>query len=151
MLDDAQAFLWFVDDWAAVHKSSVKGFPRPVLNRCLIPKMLTGMAAGDIIAKETDEEVLKTARTLPIHRYDWWASDPGCPEVFQSRTRPSPELMTAKFPPLGKRIRRSPRMIGIQASGRRILSCTTLPTKSRRCTMLLRHDTKGLSSLGSMP
>ncbi|KAL9030777.1 MAG: hypothetical protein Q9196_001127 [Gyalolechia fulgens] len=104
VLGDAQAFLRFMHDWAAVHKNSLEGFPRPVLEPVFDPEMLNSMAAGDINAIEPDEEILETARKLPIHRYDWWASEPSCPEVFQSRTRPSPELTTAKVPPLGNPI-----------------------------------------------
>lgn len=104
VLGDAQAFLRFVHDWAAVHKSLVKGFPRPVLEPVFDPEMLNNMAAGDIDGEEPDKDILETAQELPVHRYDWWASDPDCPEAFHFRTRPSAELITAKVPPPGRPI-----------------------------------------------
>ena len=82
VLGDAQTFLNFVRDWATMHRSIVNGKAPPRLEPIFDPKMLEQVAAGDINAKEPDQEIMKAAKTLPIHRFDWWASKPDCPDFF---------------------------------------------------------------------
>ncbi|MCJ1399848.1 hypothetical protein MMC11_003051 [Xylographa trunciseda] len=53
--------------------------PAPVFD----PLRLNAAATGDIDASAADPEVVTRARTMPQHRYDWWASGGDCPESMQ--------------------------------------------------------------------
>ncbi|KAI4233082.1 MAG: hypothetical protein L6R40_007205 [Gallowayella cf. fulva] len=101
VLGDAQAFLRFVHDWAATHRAMVRDLPLPVLEPIFNPRILDERAAGDINSLEPDPAISEAAEKLPVHRYDWWASAANCPEPFQHRTKPAPELDDANPPPLG--------------------------------------------------
>ncbi|EJD38251.1 hypothetical protein AURDEDRAFT_154155 [Auricularia subglabra TFB-10046 SS5] len=72
---DAQALITFARDWAAVNRAMVAGAPAPVLEPVFDPQRLDAAAAGDIDADAPDPDVVRKARALPLHRYDWWAGD----------------------------------------------------------------------------
>ncbi|EEU36447.1 uncharacterized protein NECHADRAFT_94112 [Fusarium vanettenii 77-13-4] len=55
----------------------------PALTPLFDPALLDSQAAGDINAEEPDEDILQKARSLPMHRYDWWASAATCPWPFK--------------------------------------------------------------------
>lgn len=95
---DAIALSFFVKDWAAntkafseakVQQSSdaiaiIKPLP------CFNPSLLDKCSAGDINSSQPDMGLIKTARALPSHRYDWWdlsASD--CPWDSTAATIPT--------------------------------------------------------------
>ncbi|KAI4264542.1 MAG: hypothetical protein L6R42_000345 [Xanthoria sp. 1 TBL-2021] len=101
VLGDAQAFLQFVRDWAATHRAMARGLPLPVLTPIFNPRILDERGAGDINGAKPEKGIIDAAQKLPVHRYDWWASGPDCPEPFQHRTKPSPELQDTGSSPLG--------------------------------------------------
>ncbi|KAJ6532280.1 transferase family-domain-containing protein [Mycena vulgaris] len=78
-LADAQTLMTFVNDWAAVNRALLHNLPLPTLAPAFSPAALDNAAQGDIDAASPDPEIIKVARELPIHRYDWWASADGCP------------------------------------------------------------------------
>ncbi|KAH7235129.1 hypothetical protein B0J15DRAFT_407122 [Fusarium solani] len=55
----------------------------PTLTPLFDPALLDNQAAGDINAEQPDEKILQKAKSLPMHRYDWWASAATCPWPFQ--------------------------------------------------------------------
>jgi hypothetical protein len=83
-LADAQALLTFMRDWAAVNCSVLSGGPTPSLTPVFDPSLLDQAAGGDIDAPEQDLVLLEAASPLPLHRYDWWASADGCPQIMAS-------------------------------------------------------------------
>ncbi|KAI9924489.1 hypothetical protein ASPWEDRAFT_268474 [Aspergillus wentii DTO 134E9] len=98
-LADAQALMVFVHQWAATcrtlhgQQDSISLMGEPVFQ----PSMLDSQADGDIDAKEPNPVLTKTARDLPLHRFDWWKmSDPGYPPFLIPTTensKPSPECL----------------------------------------------------------
>ena len=72
----------------------------------LDPDQFMAYAAGDINAPTPDSSLIKASRSLPIHRYDWWASTNGCPPPFLWRTQTAPEILASgiEFPPLSNPI-----------------------------------------------
>lgn len=85
---DALALSFFADHLATIasslahpdsqqSSSSISSKTSPVFN----PSLLDRCAAGDIEGLQPEATLIKVARTLPCHRYDWW--DPqsafGCP------------------------------------------------------------------------
>ena len=78
-LADAQSLCTFAKDWAsigcAMHASSLL----PTLSTLFNPGLLDSSASGDIDASEPDHTLVKEARDLPSHRFDWYKEVPGQP------------------------------------------------------------------------
>lgn len=96
VLGDATTLLTFMHDWAATNRAMAAGTtPLPKLQPVFEPSLLDGKAAGDIDAPEPDLEIIRNARLLPIHRYDWFLSGgPNCPPYFLPSTVRPPALQT---------------------------------------------------------
>lgn len=109
-LADAVCMLRFVHSWAARARALVTGDcavldgrpPKPVFE----PGMLD-QHAGLTGSPEPDAEMVALARSLPMHRYDWWATDaPGYPAwamASSNATKPQDldrtKLSPSTFPP----------------------------------------------------
>lgn len=87
-LADAMALSFFVRDWAANAKALKLIDPQQLSEGiaaispppCFNPGLLDNCGAGDIDAARPDLELVKIARALPSHRYDWWdSSASACP------------------------------------------------------------------------
>ncbi|OGM50038.1 transferase family protein [Aspergillus bombycis] len=97
-LADAQALMVFTQQWAAAcrgfHGHTVLPMDDPVFE----PSMLDSKASGDTNTPNPDPTLIAAARTLPLHRYDWWkTSDPDYPAIMVPNTensKPSPEYLT---------------------------------------------------------
>ena len=100
-LVDARSFMHFMHDWAAVNRAIAQGLPLPQLSRTFEPSLLDRAAAGDINANRPDPKLLEVSRTLPFHRFDWWASADGCPEPSAPWTRIPPALAKVDMSPPG--------------------------------------------------
>lgn len=99
-LADAQALAHFMHDGAAVSRATLNETPMPLLSPVFDPQLLDRAAAGDIDAVRPDSTVVDMARSLPCHRFDWWASADGCP--FETpATKIPPELDPAFIGPPG--------------------------------------------------
>src|SRR5690242_2184928 len=81
-LADITSLVRFVRDWASVSRAMLTGDALPVLNPVFQPLRLDASAAGDINASEADPTILEDARSLPLHRYDWWAPPAAPPSPF---------------------------------------------------------------------
>lgn len=111
-LADAVCLLWFVHAWAGRSRALLGGggpeistLPKPVFEPALLDQHagLTGSST------EPDPDKVALARSLPMHRYDWWATDaPGYPAwatASSDATKPRPEdqvdmrLSPSTFPP----------------------------------------------------
>ncbi|KAH8660707.1 transferase family-domain-containing protein [Tricladium varicosporioides] len=101
-LADAQALMVFMHQWAAASRA-LNGHPEkaqslmgaPVFD----PAVLDSCSAGDIDAPLADSKLISEARSLPLHRFDWWATEaPGYPSFLIPTTetsKPPPEVFTA--------------------------------------------------------
>ena len=90
VLADAQSLSSFMHDWAHIHREGLEERMRhPV--PLYAPGMLDAAAAGELDGT-ADPALVAEARALPLHRYDWWASDKGRPSYLAERTRVPPEL-----------------------------------------------------------
>ncbi|KAM5350257.1 hypothetical protein ACJ41O_006762 [Fusarium nematophilum] len=78
-LADASTFISLLKDWALVSRALLSGETMPQLTPLFDPGLLDDQAAGCINADQPDEEILEQAKSLPMHRYDWWASAATCP------------------------------------------------------------------------
>lgn len=90
-LADAQALMVFMHQWAASSRV-LDGHPAkslmdgPIFN----PSLLDSHATGDIDAQAADPEIIASARSLPMHRFDWWqTSVPGYLDLFKATTEAS--------------------------------------------------------------
>ncbi|KAJ9114707.1 hypothetical protein QFC22_005583 [Naganishia vaughanmartiniae] len=94
VLGDATTLLTFMHDWAATNRALSAGTSSlPELQPVFDPSLLDRKAAGDIDALEPDLEIIHNARSLPLHRYDWYLSGgPDCPSYFLPSTVPPVEL-----------------------------------------------------------
>ncbi|KAJ9095680.1 hypothetical protein QFC21_005552 [Naganishia friedmannii] len=99
VLGDATTLLTFMHDWAATNRAMAAGTTLlPKTQPVFDPSLLDGKAAGDINACEPDLEIIRKARNLPLHRYDWFRSGgPDCPSYFLPSTVRPPDLQAA-FP-----------------------------------------------------
>ncbi|KAK2616585.1 hypothetical protein QQS21_000408 [Conoideocrella luteorostrata] len=95
---DAAGFMYLLRDWAKVSTSFLAGEAVPSLSPLFEPSLLDNQAAGDINASQPDQALIEKAKSLPMHRYDWWASAPTCPWPFQI---PAP-FATQEIEPVGK-------------------------------------------------
>ncbi|KAI0366563.1 hypothetical protein BV20DRAFT_1095046 [Pilatotrama ljubarskyi] len=91
----------FVKDWAAVHRALLEGRPLPSLSPFFNPSCLDRAAAGDISGPAPDSDILRISRSLPMAKYDWWISAPGCPATMCSFTEVPPELQATDLGPPG--------------------------------------------------
>jgi hypothetical protein len=91
-LADAQTLLRFVHDWASVTRCIFNRTRPPALSPVFDPQALDQRAAGNINAASPDDTVLREARALPLHRFDYWASTEGCPDWAAAATRPPHEI-----------------------------------------------------------
>jgi hypothetical protein len=87
-----------VKDWAANEKALKHAKPQDLSEAiaaitplpCFNPSLLDKCGAGDIDASQPDLELVKTARALPCHRYDWWDfSASECPWDSTAATIPT--------------------------------------------------------------
>lgn len=80
-LADITSLVHFMKDWGRVSQSILLGneVPTPVLAPVFEPGKLDALAAGNIDAVSPDPDIMEQVQTLPLHRYDWWVSSPGCP------------------------------------------------------------------------
>ncbi|KAI1380481.1 transferase family protein [Hypoxylon crocopeplum] len=111
-LSDATCLMQFVHSWAAQSRllsgddqSKAARIPVPLFD----PRQLDQHANLAANSTSPDPERVSKARALPMHRYDWWASDaPGYPSwaaASSDATRPPTEelarleLSPSAFPP----------------------------------------------------
>ncbi|CAI7667582.1 unnamed protein product [Penicillium pancosmium] len=80
-LADIQSLAYFVKDWAKISRWYLGGSngPKPTLQPIFEPERLDSMATGDINGEDANPEVLERIKSLPLHRYDWWAAPAQCP------------------------------------------------------------------------
>ncbi|KAL1873256.1 hypothetical protein Daus18300_004076 [Diaporthe australafricana] len=109
-LADAMCMVRFVHSWAARARVLVTGDPVGLDNSLRKPVFEPGMLdqhAGLTDNSEPDAEMVALAWSLPMHRYDWWATDaPGYPAwATPSSNATKPEdldrtkLSPSTFPP----------------------------------------------------
>ncbi|PSR81097.1 hypothetical protein PHLCEN_2v6538 [Hermanssonia centrifuga] len=82
-LADAQALAHFVHDWAKLSRACMSDpiSPPPLpVNPVFEPSKLETAIGGP--------SSLTGPHPLPMHHYDWWASESGCPEFMKGATRP---------------------------------------------------------------
>jgi hypothetical protein len=90
-LSDAHCMSLFVKDWADISRAMLSVNPLPAPSPFFEPQLLDRCADGDIDASSADLALLEKAKSLPMHRYDWWISGEGCPYETHSK-HISPEL-----------------------------------------------------------
>ncbi|CAF9927671.1 hypothetical protein IMSHALPRED_007270 [Imshaugia aleurites] len=73
-LADAAAVLTFMKDWAATNRALSSSQPVPRLQPLFNPSLIDAAAAGNIDAQSPDPSILDIAATLPVHRFDHFAS-----------------------------------------------------------------------------
>ncbi|OJT03674.1 Spermidine hydroxycinnamoyl transferase [Trametes pubescens] len=89
---DATAMHQFVKDWSAINSALLNNHPPPTPAPIFDPSLVDKAAAGDLTKPAIDPEILRTARTLPLVRYDWWKFAPGCPAPMLPSTAIPQEL-----------------------------------------------------------
>lgn len=94
-LADATSLMTFMNHWTynnRAHQSNSVS-PPPPPSPVFDPQQIDAQAAGDIDASQPDQELVRKARTLPIHRFDWWAtSAEGYPSfLIQTSENSKPE------------------------------------------------------------
>lgn len=89
---DAHSLLRFTHDWAATNRALLAGSNPPELSPVFDPTRLDRGAAGDIDAAEPNAAILAQALSLPLHRFDWWASAEGCPPGMLATSQVPPEV-----------------------------------------------------------
>lgn len=96
-LADAASLVTFMHDWARINRAmaattAVAG-PLPTLEPVFEPSALDDRASGEIDASLPDMAIIKRARDLPLHRYDWFLSGgPTCPPPLLPFTQPPPNF-----------------------------------------------------------
>lgn len=88
-LADITSLSEFVRDWASVSRAMLAEAPLPVLKPIFEPSRLDNLAAGSINNEVADPDIMKDALSLPLHRYDWWASPAQPPSPFPSDLPPA--------------------------------------------------------------
>ncbi|KAK7430429.1 hypothetical protein QQZ08_002948 [Neonectria magnoliae] len=78
-LADISSLVGFVKTWAVISCSRLTGESTPALTHLFDPARLDASAAGDINAEKPDGVLLQQAESLPLHRYDWWATSSKAP------------------------------------------------------------------------
>ncbi|KAI2618575.1 transferase family protein [Hypomontagnella submonticulosa] len=107
-LSDALCLMQFAHVWAGYSQllfggSVTEKRSPPVFNPSLLDQY------ANLTTKGPDPELIRKARALPMHRYDWWATDapgyPDWPTASSNATKPPPEelahieLSPSTFPP----------------------------------------------------
>lgn len=83
----------FVRDWASISRAMLAEAPLPVLKPTFEPSRMDAFAAGDINDEVAASDIMKDALSLPLHRYDWWASPAHPPSPFPSNLPPAGKPM----------------------------------------------------------
>jgi hypothetical protein len=78
-LADAHTMAVFVRDWASTSRALLEGESLPTLSPVFDPQLLDSAAAGDIDAETPDPALQEQARSLPLHRFDWYKEVPDQP------------------------------------------------------------------------
>lgn len=100
-LGDAVCLVAFVKAWAERTRSLITGSTGGdggiITPRCLFDSALLDQHAGIFANQPPDDEKIALARSLPMHRYDWWDADaPGIPAWARSEalaTRPDAQTL----------------------------------------------------------
>lgn len=87
-LYDAESLATFMHAWSATHANMFNGARHNIPTFRLQPDLFMSYASGDINAPFPDPSLTQVTRSLPLHRYDWWASADGCPPSLRWRTEP---------------------------------------------------------------
>ncbi|KAG8673146.1 hypothetical protein FPOAC2_06575 [Fusarium poae] len=82
-LADATTFMSLLKDWASVSQSLLSEESPIRLAPIFDPAVVDKLAAGDINVEYPDESLVKQAKSLPMHRYDWWAPGSAPPWPFK--------------------------------------------------------------------
>eukprot|EP01087_Luapelamoeba_hula_P025261 TRINITY_DN9942_c0_g1_i1.p1 TRINITY_DN9942_c0_g1~~TRINITY_DN9942_c0_g1_i1.p1 ORF type:complete len:616 (-),score=70.55 TRINITY_DN9942_c0_g1_i1:26-1873(-) len=111
-LADAHTLVRFMKDWSAIHTASLTDAVTPLADPPLFdPSLLDQRAAKSDNVPEgerreegsegpvVDQVMVARARALPLHRYDWWASSPGCPSYLTHATA-IPDPIIKATPPI---------------------------------------------------
>ncbi|QPC60097.1 hypothetical protein HYE67_002328 [Fusarium culmorum] len=69
--------------WASVSQSDLRGESNIHLAPVFDPTLVDKLAAGDINAQHADKTLKEQAKSLPMHRYDWWAPGSAPPWPFK--------------------------------------------------------------------
>lgn len=87
-LGDAHALVLFMRRWASICRDELtkqdltKDLAYPIFE----PSQLDSRAAGDIDAHYGNPELVSKARSLPLHRHDWWDTTAGHPATLSQST-----------------------------------------------------------------
>jgi hypothetical protein len=90
LLADITTLVSLMKDWADTSRAILDGRELSKPHRDFAPSRLGDVAAGEINSDCPDENIVQLAKSLPMHRYDWWYQSPGgprpprVPEVFQN-------------------------------------------------------------------
>lgn len=82
-LADATTFMSLLKDWASTSQSIILGRPTTQSASVFDPAIIDSYAEGDINGERPDERLTQHAKTLPMHRYDWWAPGSSPPWPFK--------------------------------------------------------------------
>ncbi|KAM0361228.1 hypothetical protein ACHAO7_007469 [Fusarium culmorum] len=82
-LADAMTLITLLKDWASVSQSDLRGESNIHLAPVFDPTLVDKLAAGDINAQHADKTLKEQAKSLPMHRYDWWAPGSAPPWPFK--------------------------------------------------------------------
>lgn len=94
-LCDAEALTCFIRYWSTVHahldvsntRNGGRDSSLSQLAPSFDPDLFMSYASGNLDATTADDSLVLSARSLPMHRYDWWASAKGCPPGLLWRTQ----------------------------------------------------------------
>jgi hypothetical protein len=78
-LSDAQGMCTFAKDWASISRALYASTDLPLPSPVFDPRLLDAKAAGNIDAESPDSALVKQARSLPLHRFDWYKKVPNQP------------------------------------------------------------------------
>ncbi|MCJ1459755.1 hypothetical protein MMC28_010134 [Mycoblastus sanguinarius] len=97
-LGDAQSLIHFTRDWASTNLALSLSKLAPSLTPLFNPSLIDTAATGNIDAPEPEPSILRASSSLPLHRYDYWASATrACPEWALPKTRIPTELNAAEI------------------------------------------------------
>ncbi|RGP70841.1 hydroxycinnamoyl-coenzyme a shikimate quinate hydroxycinnamoyltransferase [Fusarium longipes] len=82
-LADATTLISLAKGWASVSQSILLGKPTSLPKFVFDPSLLDNYADGDINADTPNQNLVKQAKLLPMHRYDWWAPGSAPPWPFK--------------------------------------------------------------------
>lgn len=109
-LSDAHALVLFMRRWASICRDGLtkqdltKDLAYPIFE----PSLLDSRAAGNIDSQDGNPELVSKARSLPMHRHDWWDTTAGHPATLgQSTINSKPKdaallqkaMMSPAYPP----------------------------------------------------